>query len=56
MRTKPSYNMRTKPQQKEDNASNTGGGTKPHIEKNGPEVSTKSKGKQENTTIRNATG
>ena len=48
--------MRTKPQQNEDNASNTSGGTKSHIEKNGPEVSTASKGKQENKTIHNATG
>ena len=33
MRTKPQYNTRTKPQQNEDNASNTSGGTKPHTEK-----------------------
>ena len=56
--------MRTKPQQNEVNASNTSGGTKPHTEKKTAQKQaladrmspTATKGKQQNTTIHNATG
>ena len=57
--------MRTKPKQNEVNASNTSGGTKPHTEKKKTAQKqaladrmspTATKGKQQNTTIHNATG